>query len=85
MTDRYSATNARLLARTGRMMLLYAALVGGLGYVYTSLPSAFLPTEDQGYMNTDVQLPPGATLSRTLETTSTWSSTWARARPFRMC
>ena len=68
MTDRYSATNARLLARTGRMMLLYAALVGGLGYVYTSLPSAFLPTEDQGYMNTDVQ-PPGATLSRTLETT----------------
>ena len=35
----------------------------------TSLPSAFLPTEDQGYMNTDVQLPPGATLSRTLETT----------------
>ena len=69
MTDRYSATNARLLARTGRMMLLYAALVGGLGYVYTSLPSAFLPTEDQGYMNTDVQLPPGATLSRTLETT----------------
>ena len=84
MTDRYSATNARLLARTGRMMLLYAALVGGLGYV-TSLPSAFLPTEDQGYMNTDVQLPPGATLSRTLETTQHRSSTWARARPFRMC
>ena len=47
MTDRYSATNARLLARTGRMMLLYAALVGGLGYVHTSLPSAFLPTEDR--------------------------------------
>jgi multidrug efflux pump len=69
MTERYSAINARLLARTGRMMLLYAVLVGALGYVYTSLPSAFLPTEDQGYMNTDVQLPPGATLSRTLETT----------------
>ncbi|MDH1301534.1 efflux RND transporter permease subunit [Achromobacter sp. GD03932] len=69
MTERYSATNARLLARTGRMMVLYVVLVGALGYVYTSLPSAFLPTEDQGYMNTDVQLPPGATLSRTLETT----------------
>ena len=69
MTERYSATNARLLARSGRMMVLYAVLVGGLGYVYASLPSAFLPTEDQGYMNTDIQLPPGATLSRTLETT----------------
>ena len=85
MTDRYSATNARLLARTGRMMLLYAALVGGLGYVYTSLPSAFLPTEDQGYMNTDVQLPPGARCRARWKRPSTWSSIWARARPSRMC
>ncbi|MDH0521334.1 efflux RND transporter permease subunit [Achromobacter xylosoxidans] len=69
MTERYTATTARLLARTGRVMLVYAVLVGALGYAYTVLPSAFLPTEDQGYMNTDVQLPPGATLSRTLETT----------------
>ena len=43
MTDRYSATNARLLARTGRMMLLYAALVGGLGYVYE--PAVGLPAD----------------------------------------
>jgi multidrug efflux pump len=80
MTERYSATNARLLARTGRMMVLYAILVGALGYVYTSVPSAFLPTEDQGYMNTDIQLPPGATLSRTLETTQQLEG-YLEARP----
>ena len=30
------------------------------------MPASFLPTEDQGYLIANVQLPPGATQARTL-------------------
>jgi hydrophobe/amphiphile efflux-1 (HAE1) family protein len=51
------------------MMLVYVAIVAVLALAYTRLPSAFLPVEDQGYVITDIQLTPGATLQRTLATT----------------
>ncbi|MEO7254126.1 MAG: efflux RND transporter permease subunit, partial [Casimicrobium sp.] len=35
------------------------------GFLYIRLPSSFLPSEDQGTMLINVQLPPGATLERT--------------------
>ncbi len=65
LTDRYAALNGRLVRRTGRFMLLYAALIGVLAFTYTRVPEAFVPAEDQGYMIVDVQLPPGAAYSRT--------------------
>ena len=34
--------------------------------MFTRLPASFLPTEDQGYLIANVQLPPGATQARTL-------------------
>ena len=69
LTDGYSKANTRLLSRTGRMMLVYLGIVAVLAFAYLRLPSAFLPTEDQGYVMTDVQLAPGATYQRTLATT----------------
>jgi multidrug efflux pump len=54
-----------LLPRAGRMMIIYALLVGVLGWVYLRLPTAFLPAEDQGNLLVSVQLPPGATVERT--------------------
>lgn len=69
LTDRYSALITRLVARTGRMMLFYVAIIVVLAFAYMRLPSAFLPTEDRGYVMTDVQLAPGATIHRTLATT----------------
>ena len=53
------------LQRSGRYLLLYALLLGVLGYGLSQLPTAFLPTEDQGYTITDIQLPPGASRMRT--------------------
>jgi len=64
--DRYQGLTSRLVGKTGRMMLIYLILVAALGYVYMRLPSAFVPSEDQGYMVCSVQLPPGATYPRTL-------------------
>lgn len=67
---RYEGTVARLLRRTGRMLLVYVAIGGALALVFTRLPSAFLPAEDQGTMLVNVQLPPGATANRTREVMS---------------
>ncbi len=64
-TDRYHGSVARILRRTGRYMLVYAALLVALGLLFVRLPSSFLPTEDQGYTLTLVQLPPGASIHRT--------------------
>ncbi|MCP5285383.1 MAG: efflux RND transporter permease subunit [Burkholderiaceae bacterium] len=53
-----------MLPRAGRLMVIYAVLVGLLGYVYMRLPGSFLPAEDQGNLIVSVQLPPGATQER---------------------
>lgn len=56
---------ARLLPRAGRTLLVYLAIVVAAGFVYLRLPTSFLPDEDQGNLLVNVQLPPGATESRT--------------------
>ncbi|WP_163579916.1 efflux RND transporter permease subunit, partial [Klebsiella pneumoniae] len=40
-------------------------IVVGMGLLFLRLPSSFLPDEDQGILLTMVQLPAGATESRT--------------------
>lgn len=45
-------------------MLIYAGILGALAILFMRLPSAFLPTEDQGVLMTQIQLPVGATDSR---------------------
>ncbi|MED5621804.1 efflux RND transporter permease subunit [Ideonella sp. BN130291] len=64
---RYEGTVARILQRTGRMLVVYAAIIGAVVLLFTRLPSSFLPGEDQGYLIVNVQLPPGATINRTLQ------------------
>ncbi len=51
---------------TPRWMLLYLILILGAAWLFTRLPSSFLPEEDQGYALAIVQLPPGATIDRTI-------------------
>ncbi|MBA6057988.1 efflux RND transporter permease subunit [Pseudomonas juntendi] len=65
MSDGYQRWVMQALQRSGRYLLLYALLLGVLGYGLSQLPTAFLPTEDQGYTITDIQLPPGASRMRT--------------------
>ncbi|WP_019373619.1 efflux RND transporter permease subunit, partial [Melaminivora alkalimesophila] len=64
-TQRYESGLSRMVRRGGRMMVIYAALIGAVALVYTRLPTSFLPNEDQGFVITNVQLPPGASLPRT--------------------
>ncbi|HPT56479.1 MAG TPA: efflux RND transporter permease subunit, partial [Casimicrobium sp.] len=57
----YEGVVARFLRWSGRMMIIYVAVVAAAGLLYVRLPSSFLPGEDQGTMLVNVQLPPGAT------------------------
>jgi HAE1 family hydrophobic/amphiphilic exporter-1 len=53
--------------RSAIMLLLALGLAGLTGWQFTSLPSGFLPTEDQGYIMVHVQLPNAASQERTNE------------------
>jgi len=63
----YEGWVARILKRAGRFLIVYAAIIAAVAVFFTRLPSSFLPAEDQGYLIVNVQLPPGATVNRTLE------------------
>ena len=49
------------------MLLLFAAGLGATAYMYTHVPTAFVPAEDQGYFIMQVLAPQGASLSYTTE------------------
>ncbi|SHM47554.1 multidrug efflux pump [Duganella sacchari] len=61
----YQGVIANILKRTGRYLMIFALLCGVVGWLYARLPSSFLPNEDQGYLIANVQLPAGASTSRT--------------------
>ncbi len=65
----YSNIVGRSVRKAGRLMLIYIALLAGLGYFYVQIPSAFLPQEDQGYLIASFQGPAGATANRMREVT----------------
>ncbi|MGE5157069.1 MAG: multidrug efflux RND transporter permease subunit, partial [Gemmatimonas sp.] len=62
---RYSRLVGGALKRTGRLMLVYAALLVGLAWAFVNLPSGFLPIDDQGFITTDVQTPSDSSYART--------------------
>ena len=66
-TNRYQSFVERMLKKTFRYMVIYVALIVAVVFLFLRLPSSFLPTEDQGYIVTNIQLPPGASANRTLE------------------
>lgn len=53
------------IRRTGRLMLVYLALLVGLTFAFIRLPGGFLPIDDQGFMTVDVQTPPESSFNRT--------------------
>ena len=61
----YAGTVGWSLKRTGRLMLIYAALLIGLSWAFVRLPGGFLPVDDQGFITTDVQTPADSSYART--------------------
>ncbi|SBV36030.1 multidrug efflux system protein [uncultured Stenotrophomonas sp.] len=61
----YVGTVGSILRHSPRWLMVFALLIALCGLLFTRLPGSFLPEEDQGYALAIVQLPPGATKSRT--------------------
>lgn len=57
----------RMIRQSKRYLVIYGLLAGGMVYIFSQLPSAFLPDEDQGILFNQVVLPAGATTEQTLE------------------
>lgn len=75
LTDRYESGVGKMLKRAGRMMVLYGVLCLVLFFTMRSVPSSFLPEEDQGYFLTSIQLPSDSTSERTLDVVKSFEKT----------
>ena len=63
--DGYSRVVGWSIQRTGRLLVLYAVLLGGLVVGFSRLPGGFLPVDDQGFITVDVQTPSDSSFNRT--------------------
>jgi HAE1 family hydrophobic/amphiphilic exporter-1 len=61
----YGGLTRRLLRVAALMIVVYAGLIGLAGWQFAHAPTGFIPHQDQGYLITVIQLPPGASLART--------------------
>ena len=65
VSTKYGALTGRLLRISGTMLAVYAGLIGLTVYQFRAAPTGFIPDQDLGYLINIIQLPPGASLSRT--------------------
>jgi multidrug efflux pump len=68
-TGRYQGSVGKMLASPLRWLGVFVAMVAVTALLFFRLPGSFLPQEDQGYLITVIQAPPGATTQRTSEAT----------------
>ena len=67
----YVATVGKIIGQRTRYLVIYLLIVGVMGVMFAWMPTSFLPDEDQGILFTQIQLPAGATLERTLKVLDT--------------
>ncbi len=63
----YQGLVEKVVSRSGRMMVLYVAIIAVVALLFARLPTAFLPDEDQGSLVAAMQMPAGATVARSME------------------
>ena len=61
----YQAAVGHMLGAKLRYLAVFVLIVAALGYLFSRMPTAYLPDEDQGVLMAMVQLPPGSTLEQT--------------------
>ena len=74
VTHGYGKMVGGLLRRSGRVMALYAVLVGALVVWFPQIPTAFMPDEDQGNYTVSITLPADATQERTARVTDLFNT-----------
>jgi len=68
-----------MIKRTVLAFVILAFLIYALIHLFTSIPTAFVPNEDQGYVMGQVVMPDSASLSRTVETSSRIDELFAKS------
>ncbi|MCG8543897.1 MAG: efflux RND transporter permease subunit, partial [Alphaproteobacteria bacterium] len=63
--DGYVGLVERMIRRSALSLVIFAAFVGGTIYLFQIVPTGFVPQDDQGVFFVNIQLPDGASLSRT--------------------
>jgi len=64
-THTYAGHITSAVRHAPRWMVVFVLIAVLCGFLFTRLPTSFVPDEDQGYALAIVQLPPGASLART--------------------
>jgi len=65
ITNSYTGLAGFLSRKLLRAFVAFALVIVGVSFFGKSLPSGFIPEEDQGYLLANVQLPDGASLQQT--------------------
>ena len=65
LSNSYGVLTGRLTQSLPVVLVVYSLLIGFAGFEFATTPTGFIPEQDQGYLISVVQLPPGATLDRT--------------------
>ncbi len=66
-TQAYENGVRSLVRRPLPVLAVYLVICGAVAFGFMSLPTSFLPNEDQGFIITDVQTPAAASANRTIE------------------
>jgi hydrophobe/amphiphile efflux-1 (HAE1) family protein len=65
LSNGYGRWTGLFVRRSLIFLGLYAVLIALTGWQFVRAPTGFIPSQDQGYLITVIQLPPGASLDRT--------------------
>ena len=61
----YGGLTRRLIRLSVLILVLYGGLIGLAVHQFQRAPTGFIPEQDQGYLITAIQLPPGSSMERT--------------------
>lgn len=64
-TEKYTKSVSGVISRRGIFLSIYVIAVIATGFLFTRVPTTFLPDEDQGLMLVQATLPPNASAERT--------------------
>ncbi|WP_066736301.1 efflux RND transporter permease subunit [Cupriavidus sp. D384] len=64
-TQKYERGVVGILKRRAPFLLVYVLILLAMGFLFTRIPTSFLPEEDQGVLYAQVQTPPGSSAERT--------------------
>jgi hydrophobe/amphiphile efflux-1 (HAE1) family protein len=65
LSNAYGSLTRRLVRALTVVVVIYVGLIAAAGFEFSREPTGFIPEQDQGYLITVLQLPPGASLQRT--------------------